>query len=147
MKQTLVSLLFALLPLASSADAVEIDSIYYNLVSKVKTAEVTSNPKKYSGAVDIPENVTYNDVTYSVTKIGNNAFSDCSNLTSVTIPNSVTSIGSSTFYNCSSLTSVIMSNSVTNIGERAFGSCSGLTSITIPNSVISIGSHAFSGCI
>ena len=146
MKQTIISLLFALLPLASSADAVEIDSIYYNLVSKVKTAEVTSNPKKYTGAVDIPENVTYNDVTYSVTKIGNNAFSDCSNLTSVTIPNSVTSIGRSTFYNCSSLTSVIMSNSVTSIGERAFGSCSGLTSITIPNSVISIGSHAFSGC-
>ena len=33
------------------ADAIEIDGIYYNLVSKMKIAEVTSNPNKYKGAV------------------------------------------------------------------------------------------------
>ncbi|MBR1935869.1 MAG: leucine-rich repeat protein, partial [Muribaculaceae bacterium] len=80
-----------------------------------------------------------------VTSIGNNVFSNCSGLTSITIPNSVTSIGSYTLYDCSGLTSVTIPNSVTSIGPSAFYGCSGLTSITIPNSVTSIGKDAFYG--
>ena len=82
----------------------------------------------------------------SVTRIGYDAFSGCSGLTSVTIPSSVTSIGSSAFYGCSGLTSVTIPSSVTSIGSSAFSGCSGLTSVTIPSSVTSIGSYAFSGC-
>ena len=82
----------------------------------------------------------------SVTSIGSSAFSQCSNLTSVTIPNSVTSIGSSAFFRCSSLTSVTIPNSVTYIGSGAFDECSSLTSVTIPNSVTSIEFGAFYGC-
>ena len=58
-----------------------------------------------------------------VTWIGQQAFRDCSGLTSVTIPNSVTSIGEYAFYNCSSLTSVTIPNSVTSIGQNAFSGC------------------------
>ena len=65
----------------------------------------------------------------SVTSIGQNAFSSCSSLTSVTIPNSVTSIGERAFYGCSKLTSVTIPNSVTSIGQNAFSGCTGLTSI------------------
>lgn len=54
----------------------------------------------YIGSVTIPESVTYNGETYSVTSIGNYAFYSCDGLTSVTIPNSVTSIGSYAFQNC-----------------------------------------------
>ena len=146
MKQTLVSLLLALLPLAAFADAVEIDGIYYNLVPKAKVAEVTSNPNKYSGAVEIPDTVTYNNVFYIVSSIGNYAFYKCSGLTSVTIPNSVTSIGEFAFAGCNRLTYFIIPNSVVTIGRDAFESCSDLTSITIPNSVISIGWGAFMNC-
>lgn len=45
-----------------------------------------------------------------VTSIGDWAFCDCSNLTTVTIPNSVTSIGKSAFLGCSSLTSITIQN-------------------------------------
>ena len=66
------------------------------------------------------------------TEIGEGAFSDCIDLTSVTIPNSVTSIGEKAFYGCIGLTSVTIPNSVTEIGEGAFDGCIGLTSVFIP---------------
>ena len=146
MKKQLLILILTLLPLAASADAVEIDGIYYNLTTGSKVAEVTSNPNGYSGNVVIPESVIYNDVTYSVTSISGVAFGSCSGLTSVTIPNSVTTIGDYAFYWCSGLTSVTIPNSVTSIGYAIFYNCSGLISVTIPNSVTSVGNSAFSRC-
>ena len=146
MKQTLISILLMLLPIVASADAVEINGIWYNLVPKAKEAEVTSNPNKYSGSIKIPASVSYEGITYRVTSISIGAFSGCSGLASVTIPNSVTSIANSTFYNCTGLTSVTIPNSVTNIGDEAFYGCHDLTSVTIPNSVTSIGVWAFSHC-
>ncbi len=151
----------------SNADPVEINGIYYNLVSKTKKAEVTKNPDKYTGKVVIPKTVTYKNVKYSVTSIGDCAFEfsgltsvtipnsvtsigECafrySDLTSVTIPNSVTSIGYNAFQECHELTSVTIPNSVISIGGQAFVLCTGLTSVTIPNSVTSIGDYAFGDC-
>ena len=129
--------------------------IYYNILTdKTNEVEVTyrgSNhydyDNEYSGSVAIPETVTYNGTTYSVTSIGERAFLQCSGLTSVTIPNSVTSIGDKAFYNCHFLISVTIPNSVMSIGNGAFALCAGLSSITIPNSVTSIGSFAFDDCI
>jgi hypothetical protein len=54
-----------------------------------------------SGYLVIPETVYYNGKAYSVTRIGDYAFSECTRLTEVTIPNSVTRIGDSAFSGCS----------------------------------------------
>ena len=128
------------------AEAIEINGIYYNLDFNQKTAEVTNNPNKYSGTVNIPETVTYNDVIYSVTSIGYQAFYKCSGLTSVTIGNSVTSIGNYAFEGCTGLTSVTIPNSVTSIEVGAFKNCSGLTSVNIGNGVKNIYEQAFANC-
>ena len=100
MKKQLLLLVMILLPMVASADAVEINGIYYNLIPKGKAAEVTSNPNKYTGNIVIPETFNYDNVTYSVTSIGSQAFLICKGLTSVTIPNNVTSIESGAFRYC-----------------------------------------------
>ena len=103
-----------------------VDGIYYNITSSAdKTVEVTSNwsSSYYSGTIVIPNEVTYNSITYNVTSIGNTTFSGCLELTSVTIPSSVTSIGDYAFNGCSRLTSVTIPSSVTSIGCWAFGKC------------------------
>ena len=121
--------------------------LYYDITSSSEpyTVEVSDAESSITTAT-IPETVTYNGNTYSVTSIGGGAFFNCSSLTSITIPNSVTSIGDYAFHSCSSLTSVTIGNSVTSIRSYAFQYCSSLTSITIPNSVTSIGSGAFYDC-
>ena len=139
-------ILSVVLSTSALAYDVKIDGIYYNLISKAKTAEVTSGEEKYSGDVVIPSSITVEGQEYTVTSIGASAFSLCSGLTSITIPNSVGSIGVQAFWYCTGLTSITIPNSVTYIGVYAFVGCTGLTSITIPNSVTSIGAGAFSNC-
>ena len=145
-KRFLLSLLVALLTtLSTHAYDFQSGDLYYNITTE-NTVAVTSGDCSTLTTVTIPETVTHENTTYSVTSIGDYTFSNCFSLNSITIPNSVTSIGGDAFYNCYSLTSISIPNSVTNIGTRAFGSCSSLTSITIGNSVTSIGWYAFSGC-
>jgi len=126
----------------------EIDGIYYNLMSD-GTAEVTYDSQSnntYKGNVVIPEFLTIGNTTYRVVSIGDDAFSKCSYMSSVSIPNSVTSIGEWAFWDCSSLTSITIPNSITTIKYATFYGCSGLKSITIPNSVTKIEREAFSYC-
>ena len=130
-KTLLITVFVLLCSTVASAHDFEVGGIYYNIISSSDlTVMVTykgnyyDSYKEYSGAVVIPQTVTYNSKTYSVTRIGNRAFQYCTGLTSVTIPNSVTIIG-----------------------DAAFTGCVGLTSITIPNSVTSIGMGAFQYCI
>ncbi len=78
--------------------------------------------------------------------IGKYAFEKCSSIESIAIPNGVLSIEPYTFSGCSSLTSIEIPNSVQEIGECAFCGCSKFTSMEIPSSVETIGASAFLGC-
>ena len=80
--------------------------------------------------------------------IGPDAFSGCTNLTSITIPASVTSIGDFAFQSCTRLATVTFAedSQLESISEYAFYGCRALQSIEIPASVTSIGNSAFDGC-
>ena len=143
----LILLIFSASHVLADKFVCTVGGISYSVNTTNKTASVVSNYYgAYSGNIIIPETIIYDNTTYSVTSIGEDAFYGCSGLTSAIIGNSVKSIGESAFDSCSGLTSVTIGNSVKSIGEGAFRYCSGLTSVTIPNSVTFIGEDAFSDC-
>jgi hypothetical protein len=100
---------------------------------------------KYNGSsvtVTVPSTIT----GLPVICIGEEAFSDCTNVTSVTMPPTITSIQGSAFARCLRLSGLVLPSGVTNIGDSAFYDCPRLTSLTIPNSVRSIAENAFEWC-
>ena len=84
----------------------------------------------------------------SLESIEDSAFCACEELTSITIPSSVTSIGIRAFEDCTGLETVTFeaNSSLESIEDYAFYNCQALTSITIPSSVTSIEDNAFSDC-
>ena len=117
MKRLIIKLLMLSASVNLYAYDFEVDGIYYNIISSTeKTVEVTyenggeSNYSDCFGNVVIPDQVTYNSNTYSVIAIGDEAFEDCDEMTSVTIPSSVTTIGSSAFWDCIRLKTVNISD-------------------------------------
>lgn len=111
--------------------------LYYNITSSSdKTVSVTystaesdfrynyNNLTSTYGSVTLPDSVTDNGTTYSVTGIGDAAFKCRGDWStgpkSVTIPNSVTSIGEDAFKNCRNLTSITIPKNVEYIGAGAF---------------------------
>ena len=102
------------------------------------TAEITGYAGNSATCV-IPDEIHGKKVT----RIGNSAFKDRTELTSVTIPDGVTYIVDCAFFGCTSLETVTIPNSVINICSSAFYNCTSLKEVTIPASVTYIGDEAF----
>ena len=127
------------------AQTFQVGDLYYNITSSSApyTVEVTyeryqssSNYSSLTTAI-IPETVTYNGTTYSVTSIGEEAFYYCSSLTSVTIPNSVTSIGYLAFWWCTPLTSITcLGTTPPTLGTNVFYGTK-LSAVYIPDNTLS----------
>ena len=153
LRSKLLALTLALMASVSiQAHDFSVDGIYYNILDgnnvevTFKGSHVNQYVNEYINSINIPNEVTINNTTYTVTRVGDGAFYACRTLNSVTIPNSVTYIGDTAFYSCDDLTTVDVGNAVTRIGDGAFFRCSFLSSITIPNSVTRIGNRAFKYC-
>ena len=106
------------------------------------TVEITDCDNEAAGELEIPAEIDGK----SVTSIGDIAFYDHENLTSVIIPVGVTTIKWAAFSLCSNLKSVVMPDGMKIIGSSAFEGCSNLTDVTIPNSVIKVRGYAFASC-
>jgi uncharacterized repeat protein (TIGR02543 family) len=114
----------------------------YLIIDGVATIIGFTAPTGFDGMLAIPDTIC----GAPVTSIGDDAFYDCTSLTSISIPDSVISIGDWAFWGCSSLSDIAIPDSLTSIGEGTFAYCESLTDITIPDSVTSIGEGAFYSC-
>ena len=132
----------------ATAHDLEVDGIYYNKTGE-NTLSVTYGPTSYNtytGDVVIPETVTSDGVTYTVTAIGDWAFQYCVRLTSVELPATITTIGDNGFTRCTQLTHITFPEALTSIGDVAFYACMRLEEVIVPDAVTSIGEEAFYNC-
>jgi len=118
------------------------DGIAYK-ITNAADLEVNVCATDYSGDVVIPETVDYNNGVYVILGIEDEAFKDCTQLSSVTISRFITEIGTKVFLGCTSLENVALPDNLTHIGNQAFYGCKGMKKITIPASVNTIGQEAF----
>ncbi len=101
------------------------------------------------GELVIPETVTYEGVTYTVTKIGYEAFYQCNGLTgNLVIPSTVDTIMTRAFKNCSGFTgNLVIPNSVRHLGGGAFEWCYGFDgTLVLPEAIPVINAYTFQGC-
>ena len=115
------------------AQSFTVDNLNYSVNSDGVSVTVTGHVDgtAATGELVIPETVTYNESTYFVTAIGNNAFSECTGFTgNLVIPNSVNTIGEWAFCNCTGFTGyLVISNSVNTISAYAFRNCTNFSSV------------------
>ena len=175
MKRTLldISLLMALLlgcATSALAQDIEANGIYYNIISDTQVAvapAIHGGINHYHGCIILPERVYCDGVNYDVAAIGARAFWQ-SGVTEVQIPNSVTMIGDAAFADAENLTSItlplgltavsrymlagtsianiVLPEGVTTIGQGAFEDCASLVTVYLPASVRHIGDRAFRYC-
>lgn len=101
----------------------------------------SSNYQTAQNYVVVPKNVS------AIADSAVNMFSGTNNTVKfVTLPRQTSKIGKNAFANCSGLVGVSMSDFVTSIGESTFKSDSALTNFRAPTSLQTLGQTAFSGC-
>lgn len=79
----------------------------------------------------------------TVTEIGDMAFWQCENLTSLVFPPNIKKISRWICYEDMALTSVTIPEGVTEIADGAFDRCRSLTNVTLPSTVTTVASDAF----
>lgn len=95
------------------------------------------------GDITVPD--TYRGLP--VTSIGEQAFYNKSNVTSVTLGKNIRVIKQQAFANCSFLADIVWSQELTEIAERAFQNCRSLSiDLVLPDSLKVLGKQAFQYC-
>lgn len=106
----------------------------------------TGSTTQTDAHVVIPETFVVGSWGYKVTSIGNNAFKDCTNLTTCVVPETVTRIGEYAFSGCTSLRSINIPEGITSIETRTFWNCETLDGVILPSTLKIVGYESFSGC-
>lgn len=126
----LLSLLLIVAALPVFADSATIRGIEYYCDNETGKALV-HKWHDCSGAITIPESISLNEDKYTITEIGDEAFSDCKSISSVVIPESIVKIGKKAFSGCNGMISVTIPKSIERIGVDAFNGCTGLNWVYI----------------
>ncbi len=117
-------------------------------VTKDNKVEYVAPKTKKSGNVQIPDTVIYKNVEYKVTSIGKDAFKKNKYIKTLVIGKNVTKIGENAFYGCKNLTSVKETKgNLKTVGKGAFTDCTALKSVKLTGKALTtISDNAFRGC-
>ena len=114
----------------------EVGGLWYEYYYAPNLARVIPDPdgSKYGGNISIPGQIEYGGITYSVYQIGSHAFSDCTDLKSVTLGEGIEYIGAYAFYNCPNLERITFSSTMNsfNNSNPVFECCPKLEIVTTP---------------
>ena len=113
-------------------------------VSYVKPEGVTSD-ELAKKIITREGNIT--ELPSGITKIGNCAFYNYTNLALTSLPSGITSIGDYAFHLCNNLALTSLPEGITSIGNYTFSGCKKLSLTSLPSSVTSIENYAFRYCI
>lgn len=127
-----------------------------NLIQKVTGDIVVNGDVKDISGIGYVRNASSIDLSQcEVSQINDNEFEDC-NMTKIILPTTVTRIGKEAFKNCSQLASISLKDAdskglsyITYIGDNAFSNCSKLNDDTVnsmKDTVEYLGANAFSSC-
>lgn len=114
------------------------DFEYTVIENRVTIVKYTGN----YGVVLIPDRIN----NIEVTKIGKEAFRDCTFISKVSLPNTLEVLENYCFCGCNGLTEFYFGDKINSIGSHAFYNCRGLSEIYLPGEIRDIGDGAFKNC-
>lgn len=122
------------------------DEVTYLLRSNGEAIAISQEFTFFGGLtkLTVPETLTVNEKTYTVTEIGDQLFKDEMLLTDVSIPGTIKRIGEQAFFG-TNLKSLTLAEGLEEIGNLAFAMNTSLTYVYIPASCDTIGYFAFAG--
>lgn len=127
-------------------DETKSDIVIPSQIGGIAVTEIGDYAFNGQNGIDKPIAITSVTIGESVTTIGEQAFSNCTEIQSIRIPNTVTYVGPSAFQNCTGLIGIAFGDSMTEISNGMFDGCEALRNVTIPDNVKSIGEEAFRSC-
>ena len=113
----------------------EVDGIYYNVIDfNDLTCKIVPGDNVYTGEIKIPSQITFNDRTFLVTEISDDAFTN-SDITSITIPNTIEQISNKAFDECSKLKEFTIEDGENNLGFSSFNISFGLETLYLGRNI------------
>ena len=132
---------------ADPTTGTQVGDLYYTFSGSNATVTGYSSSINWASFTSIPDTVSYNDTTYTITSIGSRAFDGAKgNLILTSLPSGLTNIGRYAFNECSNLALTSLPDGVTTIGSYAFNGCTNLALTSLPSGLRTIEDSTFYNC-
>lgn len=154
-----LAMMFVIVPVGAFAENIEFnyDGLHYMATGDSEVTVV--GPTEVRQKRVIPEKVSYNGKTYTVTSISAHAFNHHStspsgyksyvgDMISVEVPKTVVSIGERAFFWCNSMETVTFAqgSKLKTLGAECFAGCQKLEEIEFPAEMEDLGTWTFNSC-
>lgn len=146
MKKLVFVLISIFICISTYAQEFTLDGFRYGINGDNNTVTLKGHVNLPPVKLVIPDKVTFKDKEYNVTVIGEKAFFDCSEISSVKFSNKVFKVEFGAFSYCKNLTNITFEEGIGVIERLSFNDCPNLKSVYISKTVKLIGEGAFMKC-